>query len=410
MMLADLDLDAAKEERRQQARVNAAFLLCAVIGLLCYLPFDYWLIEPHWQLFWAGRLGSIGLIVACLLWQHGHPERSEMAVLISALGAGLFLAWGAAWIDETEIFFFWNVSTALALFVLVPVATVWHWRKMVLLNGFVATAYLLCFLLWSPFSFFTLGQYGGIFLLVGLLISPLLSQVRYFNFTRAATLRMELAKRNAELSITYDRLAQQHQELMQLANFDTMTGLPNRRRGMAFLKGSLANCQQEMRSPLSLMLIDVDHLKPVNDSLGHAAGDQLICAVARALESIIDKGEMACRMGGDEFLVVLPGASQRVCRARAEALCLALAEQRLAADPERTISASIGTLTYAPWNDARVDMDTLIQRVDSEMYHNKRRVRGARREAAKREAAPKGASGAASEYPEGDDWPSLDDF
>lgn len=407
MMLADLNLDAAQEERRQQARVNAAFLLCAVIGLLCYLPFDYWLIPSHWPQLWAGRLGSIGLIVACLLWQHGRPERSEMALLISGLGAGLFMAWGAALIDDTDIFFFWNISTALALFVLVPVATVWHWRKMLLLDGFVIVAYLLCFLLWSPFSFFTLGQYGGVFLLVGALISPLLSQVRHFNFTRAAALSMELAKRNAELGVAYDRLAQQHQELMQLANFDTMTGLPNRRRGMAFLKGSLANCQQEMRWSLSLLLIDVDHLKPVNDTLGHAAGDELICAVAAALRGIVGKGEMACRMGGDEFLVVLPGSGRAACRQRAEALRQALAGQRLAADPEQPITASVGLLTYEPWNDARVDMDTLIQRVDSEMYHDKRRVRAARRETAEDTGEIKGGC---SGYREGDDWPSLDGF
>nr|WP_281380462.1 GGDEF domain-containing protein [Halomonas stenophila] len=234
-------------------------------------------------------------------------------------------------------------------------------------------AYGLCFVLWSPFALVELLRLGGVFLLIGWLISPLLSYVRYGIFQRTAALSHALRERNAELTAANQELATQQQELTYLANFNAMTGLANRRWGMTFLRENLDDCYRK-RWPLSLLLVDIDRLKVVNDSHGHASGDRLICHVARAIADQLRNGELACRLGGDEFLMIMPDADATEAGDRVRRLS-ALASGRLESDPELVATVSVGEATYRPWQEGVADMDILIQRADSAMYSCKRHSR-----------------------------------
>ncbi|MFD2191528.1 GGDEF domain-containing protein [Pistricoccus aurantiacus] len=373
LSLADYKAHLPRAEHRQQSRLNAVFLLCSIWGILSYIPFDYLMVPDHWMALSIGRLMLALLLLGCLLWQHRRPRRTERALLVGALGAEIFFGWGASLIETPLAFLSWNLSVAVAVFVLLPLATVWRWANMLAHNLFMVAVYGV-FFLESPFSSSELVQYGGAFLLVGLTISPFLSHVRYVNFTQSARLRQKLIQRNRELVAANEQLVQKGKVLTHLANHDVMTNLPNRRCGMVFLQEAMTASLQE-KHPLSLLLIDVDNLKGVNDTLGHHYGDRMICHVASLLVELLDEHHLACRTGGDEFLVVMPNTDAQTC----DRWCLRLTEQ-LASDESRenlgfAVSASVGTTTFEPSRETLFDVDTLIQRADAKMYHHKRRAR-----------------------------------
>jgi diguanylate cyclase (GGDEF)-like protein len=119
-------------------------------------------------------------------------------------------------------------------------------------------------------------------------------------------LRLQLA----EIHILQARLSEQ-------ANRDPLTGLYNRRYLDSTLERELARCQREDQ-PLSLMLIDLDHFKRINDTAGHQAGDEVLRQLADLLASHARLGDVACRYGGEEFLLLLPGMPLEVAQERAE--------------------------------------------------------------------------------------------
>lgn len=360
-------------EREQQARLNAALLACGVIGLLCYLPFDVWMVPERWQALWAGRLSAVALLVACLAWQYRRPARSERALLIGALGTQLYLSWGASQVVDPYAFFFWNQSQAVAMFVLLPVVGVWRLRCMLLHNLVMLVAYATCFVVWSPFGPGDLLRLGGVFLIIGWLISPLLSYVRYDSFHRAAALSQALRLRNAELTRANQALAARQRELTYLANYDAMTELANRRWGMVFLREALDDCRRR-GLPLSVLLVDIDGLKVVNDAHGHACGDRLIRHVAGGIADQLRPGELACRLGGDEFLMILPGVPAVDGEARGRRLAEALAATPWEAAMDEA-SVSVGVAEASPRDAGAGGLDALIQRADSAMYVHKRHAR-----------------------------------
>jgi diguanylate cyclase (GGDEF)-like protein len=104
-------------------------------------------------------------------------------------------------------------------------------------------------------------------------------------------------------------------ELFDLARTDPLTGVGNRRR----LIEDLVRLT-ETGTPFRMLFVDVDGLKAVNDKLGFERGDQLIVALANALNATIKPGELVARLGGDEFVVVLPRLSKKQARKRAKRL------------------------------------------------------------------------------------------
>lgn len=108
------------------------------------------------------------------------------------------------------------------------------------------------------------------------------------------------------LLVMFGRLDAQHRKLNKLSYTDVLTGLPNRRYFMDRLHAEVAR-QGRTTQPLSLMLIDADHFKHVNDSHGHAVGDEVLTVLARLLgESVRTPTDLAARVGGEEFAVLLP--------------------------------------------------------------------------------------------------------
>lgn len=159
-------------------------------------------------------------------------------------------------------------------------------------------------------------------------------------------------------------------EARELARTDVMTGLANRRAVLERLEHEKAVAKRR-RSSVVVVLCDVDHFKAVNDTFGHAMGDDVLRAVALALRGAVRNVDLVGRWGGEEFLAVLPEASEAGARIVAERMRMAI--ERLPpfeAGPSR-VTASFGAAAWA--GDAKLEI--LIERADRALYRAKSRGR-----------------------------------
>ncbi|MDO9386238.1 MAG: EAL domain-containing protein [Thiobacillus sp.] len=161
--------------------------------------------------------------------------------------------------------------------------------------------------------------------------------------------------------------------LDMLANHDPLTGLPNRSYFQDFLTHALAQAQRE-KSQVSLLFIDLDRFKHINDSQGHEVGDQVLRIVANRLSDQLRADDFVARLGGDEFAVILthPPASRGASRV-ARKLNLVLTESFKLGSRRYALGASIGISVYP---DDGTDANTLLRQADLAMYQAKHRRSG----------------------------------
>lgn len=156
----------------------------------------------------------------------------------------------------------------------------------------------------------------------------------------------------------------QERLLLQQAEYDFLTGIPNRRGLMQFLDAQLYLGARKNR-PFSLLLVDLDDFKTVNDIHGHDVGDEVLKAFAKRLQTQLRRSDLLGRWGGEEFAVVLPDETLAGAVAVAEKLRHHVAEQPFA--PIGRITASFGVAEYVLGENAAL----LIKRADSALYRAK---------------------------------------
>ncbi|MBV1856677.1 GGDEF domain-containing protein [Catellatospora tritici] len=183
------------------------------------------------------------------------------------------------------------------------------------------------------------------------------------------TSRGELRQLAAAFNTMADRIAARKQALIDLATTDTLTGLPNRRA----LRASLGrNLDQARRADtaLALIILDLDRFKKINDEHGHLAGDAVLRQVAQVLQREIRPTDLAARLGGEEFAVVLPDTDRDTAVAIAERLRAAVASTPAAHQGEvLTVTTSAGVVAYP--HDGQTTA-TLVKRADDALYSAKR--------------------------------------
>jgi diguanylate cyclase (GGDEF)-like protein len=149
---------------------------------------------------------------------------------------------------------------------------------------------------------------------------------------------------------------------------DGLTGCFNRAHAMETLNAELRRAQRG-KTPLSMIMFDVDKFKAVNDSYGHLAGDQLLAEVGKRLAEQLRTSDVKCRYGGDEFLLILPDTPAGGARQVAESLRYELSRISLpAGDAEVTMTVSVGVVTAAK---NELDAQALISRADKALYRAK---------------------------------------
>jgi diguanylate cyclase (GGDEF)-like protein/PAS domain S-box-containing protein len=181
----------------------------------------------------------------------------------------------------------------------------------------------------------------------------------------AAASRDALERAVAERTV---ELQEANARAQHLADHDALTGLPNRRLLEDRLKQALALSYRN-RKQTAVMFVDLDRFKTINDSLGHAVGDVLLKKVASRLVKQLRVGDTICRIGGDEFMVVLPEVKRSSHVAQvAQKIIDQLSQPEMVEERELTVTPSIGIAVFP--DDGR-DAETLIRNADAAMYHAK---------------------------------------
>jgi diguanylate cyclase (GGDEF)-like protein len=170
------------------------------------------------------------------------------------------------------------------------------------------------------------------------------------------------------------------ERLTHLSVTDPLTGLANRRHLLAGLEQELRRADRSGR-PLSVLMVDLDHFKAINDRYGHAVGDAVLVAVAARCQARLRAIDLCGRVGGEEFVVVLPETDAEGAAATAERLRADLADAPIdTAKGRLSLTISVGTVTYdpavpfadhAPGDTVVATVHVLLQRADDALYRAK---------------------------------------
>jgi diguanylate cyclase (GGDEF)-like protein len=168
-----------------------------------------------------------------------------------------------------------------------------------------------------------------------------------------------------------DALQQQRSELQEIARTDALTGVANR----YWLDQELRNACRRGHGPdqaLSLLMIDIDHFKQLNDRVGHVAGDACLRGVALALQrTLMRPDDLLARYGGEEFVALLRGVDAAGAHIVAERMCTVVRDLRIAnaGSPIGVVTVSVGSATTMP--DTPADPEDLIDAADRALYRAK---------------------------------------
>jgi diguanylate cyclase (GGDEF)-like protein len=176
---------------------------------------------------------------------------------------------------------------------------------------------------------------------------------------------------NAHLLRELAALKAREAETQRLADRDGLTGLYNRRRMLELLEAAISDAVlQDLH--VGLLFIDLNGFKAINDEYGHAAGDKILTTVAERISSRVRTGDICCRYGGDEFVVVLPGVPDPFPVSRvADAVRERVSLPYWIGDEQRHLTASIGESMY-PYHGENAAK--LVHRADEAMYRVKSRI------------------------------------
>lgn len=260
-----------------------------------------------------------------------------------------------------------QARSAILLFAMVGMllgTLAFDFRRLVAIGGIMLFSYLVmlaALLRWAPervdlrTETVLVFTYGVVLLMISYLGSEF------------ANLRNKLRARNRLLEVAVE-------ELRKLATLDPLTRLPNRRSLMNQLIQEQSRLERRRpgQASLCLLLLDIDYFKQINDSWGHQAGDEVLQAIAEALQQSLRQGDFIGRFGGEEFLMIQPETTTEGALTAAERMRAAVYETPLPALPaDKRITVSVGLAVH----DLAESIQTTLERADAALYEAKRQGR-----------------------------------
>ena len=160
---------------------------------------------------------------------------------------------------------------------------------------------------------------------------------------------------------------QDERSLYEAAQLDSLTGAYARGFAIAVMQRALARAEDEDR-PLAVLMVDLDHFKRINDAHGHALGDRVLRHTTHAIQSTLRSDDIVGRFGGEEFVVLLPGADLKQALGAAERCRIAIEQMEVPDAPYLSVTASVGVAAFPDHGD---ELDSLLRASDSAMYKAK---------------------------------------
>ena len=241
-------------------------------------------------------------------------------------------------------------------------------RQLVRLKRFTVGATVLLVALFEAF-YLTVMKVPVVECLIEWVVATCLALVLiHFIFTVTYQLHDRVTEQTRRLSDELHRRKEAAVTMRRLAYYDELTGLPNRTLFNDRLQGALTRARRNGHR-MAVMMMDLDRFKEVNDKLGHTVGDRLLQGVGKRLTVTLRESDTVCRLGGDEFLLLLPELEgQEDAGMAASRLLAAIREPFLLDGLQLRITTSLGIALYP---DDGTDRDTLVRNADVAMYHVK---------------------------------------
>lgn len=356
-----------------------ASCLAGLLGAAVYIGLGqeagaYWSL---WRLWWFGDALGLLLLTPLLVASWRFIRRGIPAVKLWRV-AELALMWGVLLVIAPSAFQPWSGDSAdfnLTPIVLLPLG-VWAAIRfgvlitvttMVLIAA-LAVGYLVGNV--SPYgssspqyTVWLTQEFLAIMSVVSIGLAVLLAEIRQ----QSARLEERIQERTASLQQANTDLSSANERLQTLVSTDFLTGIANRR----FFDESGERILQYMKreaSPVSVIIFDLDHFKKVNDVLGHDAGDLVLQGIVAPVEEVLRPLDLFCRYGGEEFLVLLPGAALDEAAAIADRIRQRIEEFEVHYH-QQTIHVTV-SLGVAQW-DGSQRLDELVNAADKALYDAK---------------------------------------
>lgn len=177
---------------------------------------------------------------------------------------------------------------------------------------------------------------------------------------------LDIINHSLEILAECLRRGLEYEDLFERASHDALTGLSNRRVFEERIYGMIDSAKR-YHHPLSMISMDLDKFKNINDNLGHQTGDEVLRSVAQVLKRAIRSTDLLIRMGGDEFLLILDNTELSNARILAERLCLAVDQLNIWADEKTKLGVSIGLSQLKK----EENLNQWMERTDDILYHAK---------------------------------------
>jgi diguanylate cyclase (GGDEF)-like protein len=311
--------------------------------------------------FWAGMFILWGTIFTISFLELKKGSRFLFYLLAAAAAlAGVVSAAGLAGLDE--IAFALSHYLGMAVPVLVIIAAAVRLKQ-----GFRSALYYLV-----AWSFLALG--GFVFSLMGLKVLPVhfltINAMSIGMALESVLLSMALADRFKQVETERKLLESKQAQYRELSMTDALTGLYNKRYLQAELSRAVEKTLQS-GEPVSLIFLDIDDFKKINDRFGHAVGDDILISLAHSMLSCTRESDMACRLGGDELVIFMPGISKDKAFHVAERIRVHFETESMRIIDGQSINATISLgIVDLQRNESA---ESLIERADSAMYAAKQR-------------------------------------
>lgn len=356
----DLRLEMFQQELiKQNEKHLVPFIVAICFAIIAYIGYDYLTLPLLWSKLLVWRLLAVlcGVVVIILFLRKVLSVLTAWAIffIFNALTLGSFIS---LYNDPIQLIAA-NVNLSVAMFIL-PLALLTYPPGFSISMTFIfITNYLVWNFLNSPFSLSELLIYGGTFNIFAILVSLFGHWSKIRSTKKLVELSLIIETKNQEI-------LEQNRKLELQATYDALTGVYNRGFGLQILEDRIRVHQRDSLE-LTIVYIDVDNLKTTNDSLGHKYGDQLILGVVESIRGAIRDADLVCRLGGDEFLLVMNSCDFPEVQTVMKRISAQL--EVLSRGSSFPYEISWGALSYN-----KVDfpsMNEFIERADQIMYESK---------------------------------------
>jgi len=315
-----------------------------------------------------------------------RPEAAAALRTTTMLAAGAlvfwlgFYVWTRRWYVRRGTKFSWLLFSTVAAHIITGTAVCYAIGPYTAASGLIMVAALLLGMVLLERRSFWIAVIGWFLSMFAMHFASKAGALPFHSLFEASLEPSNLAKVAAEravaaaliyipLAVVMDHLIsvwrQDERSLYEAAQFDSLTGAYTRGFAMAVMDRAVCRAARGDAKALGVLMLDLDHFKRINDAHGHARGDLVLKQTTHAMQSTLRAGDIVGRFGGEEFVVLLPGADLKQAMSAAERCRAAVEKMKIPDAPYLSVTASVGVAAFP---DHGEDLDELLKASDRAMY------------------------------------------